>query len=135
MAREIKFRMFQKDVKKMRYFDELTYCDEYNHLGFRLSSASREKDGGSYSNLCVGIGEFSDPMQFTGLLDKNGKEIYEGDIIRYPRIFKEDGYFVREIKWVEDDAGFDFSNFHAEACEVIGNVHENHDLLGASHAP
>jgi hypothetical protein len=69
------------------------------------------------------------PLQFTGLLDKNGKEIYEGDIIR---AFDSMGEAIKhEIKWRQDLCAFtahqkwiDESKF-----EVIGNIYENPELI------
>ena len=70
--------------------------------------------------------------QFTGLLDKNGKEIYEGDIIELSGI-------KREVAWIEEDAGFGlkyerkFGGFCPmvieQKVEVIGNIYENPELL------
>lgn len=69
-------------------------------------------------------------MQFTGLLDKNGKEIFEGDIIQ-----DEDGWkkvvTYNEDVWEEGCyhyAGFSFLN-SADQIEVIGNIYENPELI------
>lgn len=66
-------------------------------------------------------------LQFTGLLDKNGKEIYEGDICK-------NGGGKTIIEWDNEVAGFDFTNsegavLSGDLFEVIGNVYENPELL------
>ena len=68
-------------------------------------------------------------MQCTGLKDKNGKEIYEGDIVKQ-------GNWVGEIKWTRDFWGLGEGNYDDEGLytrnqnlEIIGNIYENPELL------
>lgn len=104
--------------------------------------------------IFLGIGDFSiiytyEPVekktvytdtvgQYTGIQDKNDKEIYEGDIclISSSNIDAEDGVFI--VKWDNDAAMFilegdgltiNFENIYGYEVEVIGNKHDNPELL------
>jgi hypothetical protein len=79
-------------------------------------------------------------MQSTGLKDKNGKEIFEGDILA---VEADDGVIILKVSWDDEHALFVIKTkkFNEEAAlaelvddnsypfEVIGNIYENHELL------
>lgn len=107
MNREIKFRAW--DGKDM------VYCpfSPYNNDTVDINEQFR----------CLQVNGLK-LMQFTGLHDRNGKEIYEGDILEFASF---GGRYTVEYKVAL--MGF----FPAEAarnqCEIIGNIYENPDLL------
>ena len=68
-------------------------------------------------------------MQYTGLKDKNGKEIYEGDIIC---AYDRNGSVVYDelrASYIVHDRWSEVLCHVANACEVIGNIYENPELL------
>lgn len=124
--REIKFRAWDGKHNRMIYDDILVY----------------HEDGRLFSGISDPNEDWSEPqlLQFTGLLDKNGKEIYEGDILnalmhpgryyRYRNVFVEylDGCF--QFLNVNDSTdGYYWFDINPKDCEVIGNIYENSDLL------
>lgn len=108
MTRKIKFRAWNKLENEMIKIEENTSYSDYKN--FEL-------------------------MQYTGLKDRNGKEIYGGDIIKSK--YKD----ILLVNWNEkkasfclDKRGWAFSHFFGESCdpediEVIGNIYENKQLL------
>ena len=84
-------------------------------------------------------------MQYTGLLDKGGKEIYEGDIVKYNCDYNDEDT-LHQVKWFGDEGypAFDLepsldvemnglslvdSNDEGYTLEIIGNIYSNPKLL------
>ena len=137
MKRQIKFRVWHNTLNKFLTSDEwylgldgeLMFVNIYDDCGPNPVAAP---------NLYV-------IQQFTGLTDKNGKDIYEGDIIA---IVMQDGSYleVKEVNFTKTKnhecyghnnygdstiVGYYFRGYHGgpDSYTIIGNIHENPELL------
>ena len=129
--REIRFRAWRTDEKYMVTSDTgvltaLRNC--YGNKGLAEQARFSNIDNQPNPNKFI-------LMQYTGLKDKNGKEIYEGDIIRHDwglnKITFEDYSFTAE-QILTFDGKYNCNLYLSDIgsdCEVIGNIYENPELL------
>jgi len=123
MKREFKFRVWDKERKgflhQIDIDSDIIYVDTrwYIHGGHALDD-----------NYVM--------QQYTGMRDKGGTEIYEGDIIKYPipvgwstNSLHRENYRVDEVKFITGCFIPDIWRTVVDDCEVIGNVFENSELL------
>lgn len=143
MQRIIKFRAWNKVKKKMFFVHEIMFVGS-------MLTLSPEKEHNINNIFHESNFVSNELMQFTGLLDKNGKEIFEGDIVKFTSIDKKE--YIEKVSYVIDEkygggniqwvniSGYenrycfnerDFSGYITKwnSFEVIGNVYENNDLL------
>lgn len=118
--REIKFRAWDKKQVWMLYKDESCGHTEYE---MHPIQAINKILAGEDKNLIF--------MQYTGLKDRNGTEIYEGDILNCRTLI------IKTMKWSElqeviEDIIQVYYFINYDELEVIGNIYENPELLGGA---
>lgn len=142
MSREIKFRAWDNNKKIMYYDENSSFIFSSNKIECNFDNGWLTRNTGIF-------------MQFTGLKDRNGKEIYEGDIVRVVDdpshkynidMLRSDFGKKALVVWENRWASFGLSDGYDEAliskggignlissgfncAEIIGNIYENPELL------
>ena len=145
MNDRFKFRIFEKVTQTMVELDAVGYSsfDPFKEGKSRLIMIpSGLGNTFHYDKQCLYDNEkFSEPMQCTGITDKNGKLIYEGDVLKIHTVWEHRPYYYAIVKWQRNRYKFqkiekgvflgDIAPLKAFAnSEVVGNIYENPGLLG-----
>ena len=127
--REIKFRAWLKEDKKMVNVETMDFTDksmQYLKRSEIINAYILRRESDDDVEL----------MQYTGVKDKNGKEIYEGDILffrdenmKYIVVWQDAAFIIKSIeirKYSEKMCWLDDTEI---CCEIVGNIYENKKLL------
>lgn len=136
--REIKFRCYWKSLKVMSYFDNIAFTEKNDGC---INWVNKHNP-----NNFDGFSQFDSNnilMQFTGLIDKNEVDVYEGDLCkssgyyagdyRYEEfigeVIFEDGCYLLDGGGLDIGCELDHATIFNQNIEVIGNIYQNKDLL------
>ena len=123
MSREIKFKYIWSNPTETHFLSKIFTLDEIES-GEQFMVLENEPLLKNYRRVAI--------LQWTGLLDKNSKEIFENDVLK---IYYEGNQrsYLKKVKWLNDainkgrwDA---LDNCVFTSCEVVGNIYENKELI------
>lgn len=130
--RELKFRVWDKETEQMFTFaeiDSIDFTDDF--ITFRKNNKN---------SIAEYLQDFKniELMQYTGLQDKNGIEIFEGDIVMhmgslYTPVYERAIYMAYDVKQFNFNNKEPITQFNCiwrdDGCEIVGNIYENKELL------
>lgn len=129
MNREIKFRAWHKDLKKMFKIGQIT---------LEKGTWNFEPNDRDFIGMSIPYQPSFVLMQYTGLHDKNGKEIYEGDIVQGLFADQEELEIKGQVIYSNGQASYiiiasnndEWELGYLDNLEVISNIYDNPELLG-----
>jgi uncharacterized phage protein (TIGR01671 family) len=139
--RKIKFRAWDKKTKKIRSVVSIAFHNKRRVFDYEDSNLPKVVNLWGYDiieqkDICLHReGNEYVLMQYTGLKDKNGKEIYEGDIVKWAKETNHTSKCTmlgpKPIIWSSEFCGFELNGFGLiyKKYEIIGNIYENPDPL------
>jgi uncharacterized phage protein (TIGR01671 family) len=138
MSREIKFRAWNTEINHM-VFPSLEFGREIWPCTYKRIIESEIDENGHCEQFVLEMVSVDhilqspeyEVMQFTGIKDRNGVEIFEGDIMQHANPF--DIPFI--VNWIDSECGYGFNHggtsyvITDKSFEVIGNIYENPELI------
>ncbi len=137
--REHKYKAWNRETKTMWWFD-LAWGDFAYGKGSigMLPMDELNRSSGNRDNRIAVDPNYCALLEYTGLKDKQGKEIYEGDIAKCFSfgdelpfkcdVFYNENIAAFQIRYMGANDHYVFDTLCADKLEVIGNIHENPDL-------
>lgn len=131
--RDIKFRAWNKNEKRMEDINFIRWV-KYGYMSVNsiyYKNGKRIDNGSAYDAKEPSTIEV---MQYINRKDKNGTEIYEGDILKSPdnelieiTYNSDTGGFLME--YIESNDFYNLEEFTEAECEIIGNIYKNPKLI------
>ncbi|HHW1542696.1 TPA: YopX family protein [Campylobacter coli] len=140
----LKQKIYNDNINNNEYIAVTGNIDDENYVFTIEHGCERDYYGGDYDEYCK-VKDFTTCNYkielWTGFYDKNGKKIYEGDILyyfkdcsegevfKYQVLFKEGAFYLFESYdgFVDDEDLI--AEFDLKELQVMGNIHENKELL------
>ena len=143
MNREIKFRVWDNKLSEMTMVSHIMFS-ETAYMPERVTADLKDEMGSKQLNGLIDAGKHPafKLMQYTGLKDKNGVEIYENDIVvrsyqhddLYPNSYDPTVRTKKIVTWIDNHSylGYNIRRQKDGTCKhltIIGNIYENKELL------
>ena len=123
--REILFRGKREDNGEWVYGYYVKLPDAAGSVGFMHVPASNPDEHNTAHYVAL-----ETVGQYTGLTDKNGNKVFEGDIVEYEGKRYSINYLPHYARFAAVKPNTVFSVFAYQRGEVIGNIHDNPELIG-----
>lgn len=118
--RQIKFRAWDKADKVMFFPNSIMFDGAGTMMFEHANGGIKHSSSRAYCEL----------MQYTGLKDSNGVDIYEGDLISMATKFRRsDTKHCKTVSWVSSEYKCGWNVARGEIYEVVGNIYQNPELL------